>query len=368
MARIASGASAISWPRNYLKTGDAGDSLLGSGPVADQSGQRCGPGLPQFARSGATRRTLELQAVLACRASQYARHRQRCDRGGDRLYRRRHQDHSCWIGRRDVAKPCAAGHRRAIRYAGIALPGRIDLGLGRAPGTDQRTARALRRDLATTAENFPHDVMELKALLGPVQPNQMVRAVPGAGLLVPIWLLGSSTFSAQLAAMLGLPFAFASHFAPAELLPALRIYRTRFQPSEQLQEPYAMVGVNVFAADTDPEARRLITSLQQQFISLRRGTPGPLPPPVDNMDDLWSRVERAGVEQALAYSVVGAPDAVERGLEAFIAETQADELMLTAQIYDHAARLRSFQIAAEARRRLAAHQPTSLARSDISIA
>jgi luciferase family oxidoreductase group 1 len=246
--------------------------------------------------------------------------------------------------------------------------GRIDLGLGRAPGTDQRTARALRRDLASTAENFPHDVMELQALLGPVQPNQMVRAVPGAGLRVPIWLLGSSTFSAQLAAMLGLPFAFASHFAPAELMPALRVYRARFQPSEQLQEPYAMVGVNVFAADTDPEARRLITSLQQQFISLRRGAPGPLPPPVDNMDDLWSSVERAGVEQALAYSVVGAPDAVERGLEAFIAETHADELMLTAQIYDHAARLRSFEIAAEARRRLAARQPASLARSGASIA
>src|SRR5712672_824347 len=214
-------------------------------------------------------------------------------------------------------------------------PGRIDLGLGRAPGTDRLTIQALRRD-PTSADSFPRDVAELQSYFREPVAGQLVRAVPGAGLRVPIWLLGSSTFSAQLAAMLGLPFAFASHFAPAELLPALRIYRTRFQPSEQLQEPYAMVGVNVFAADTDPEARRLITSLQQQFISLRRGTPGPLPPPVDNMDDLWSRVERAGVEQALAYSVVGAPDAVERGLEAFIAETQADELMLTAQIYDHA--------------------------------
>jgi luciferase family oxidoreductase group 1 len=246
--------------------------------------------------------------------------------------------------------------------------GRIDLGLGRAPGTDQRTALALRRDLATTADSFPHDVMELQALLGPVQPNQMVRAVPGAGLRVPIWLLGSSTFSAQLAAMLGLPFAFASHFAPAELMRALDIYRARFQPSEQLQKPYTMVGVNVFAAEADAEARRLMTSLQQQFASLRRGTPGPLPPPVDNMDDLWSPVERAGVERALAYSVVGAPDAVERGLEAFIAETHADELMLTAQIYDHAARLRSFEIAAEVRHRIAAHQPTSLVRSGTSIA
>ena len=227
--------------------------------------------------------------------------------------------------------------------------GRIDLGLGRAPGTDQRTARALRRDLAVTSENFPHDVLELQALLGPAQPNQVVRAVPGAGLRVPIWLLGSSTFSAQLAAMLGLPFAFASHFAPAALLQALNVYRSQFQPSEQLQEPYAMVGVNVFAADTDGEARRLITSLQQQFVNLRRGTPGPLPPPIDNMDDYWSPMERAGVEQALAYSVVGAPDTVRRGLEAFIAETRADELMLTAQIYDHAARLSSFEIAAEIR-------------------
>ena len=234
--------------------------------------------------------------------------------------------------------------------------GRIDLGLGRAPGTDQRTMRALRRDLAATEENFPHDVMELLALFGPVQPNQAVRAVPGAGLRVPIWLLGSSTFSAQLAAMLGLPFAFASHFAPAALLQALHVYRTRFQPSEYLREPYAMVGVNVFAADTDAEARRLMTSLQQQFISLRRGTPGPLPPPVDNMDDYWSPMERAGVEQALAYSVVGAPDAIERGLEAFIAETRADELMLTAQIYDHAARLRSFEIAAKVHQRIAARQ------------
>jgi luciferase family oxidoreductase group 1 len=202
---------------------------------------------------------------------------------------------------------------------------RIDLGLGRAPGTDQRTARALRRDLAASADNFPRDVMELQALLAPVQPNQAVRAVPGAGLRVPIWLLGSSTYSAQLAAMLGLPFAFASHFAPAALMPALEIYRAKFQPSEQLQQPYAMVGVNVFAADTDAEARRLITSLEQQFISLRRGTPGPLPPPVDDMDDHWSPIERAGVEQALAYSVVGAPDAIQRGLEAFIAETDADE-------------------------------------------
>ena len=245
--------------------------------------------------------------------------------------------------------------------------GRIDLGLGRAPGTDQRTARALRRDLGASAENFPRDVMELQALLGPLQPDQAVRAVPGAGLRVPIWLLGSSTFSAQLAAMLGLPFAFTSHFAPAELMRALDVYRSRFQPSQQLREPYAMVGVNVFAANTDAEAQRLFTSLQQQFICLRRGTPGLLPPPVDNMDGHWSPTERAGVEQSLAYSVIGAPDTVERGLQALIAETRADELMLTAQIYDHAARLRSFEIAAEVRDRIAARQPASPARSDASI-
>jgi luciferase family oxidoreductase group 1 len=239
--------------------------------------------------------------------------------------------------------------------------GRIDLGLGRAPGTDQRTARALRRDLGASAENFPRDVMELQALLGPLQPDQGVRAVPGAGLRVPIWLLGSSTFSAQLAALLGLPFAFASHFAPTELMRALDVYRSRFQPSQQLREPYAMVGINVFAANTDAEAQRLFTSLQQQFISLRRGAPGPLSPPVDNMEDHWSPMERAGVEQSLAYSVIGAPDTVERGLQALIAETRANELMLTAQIYDHAARLRSFEIAAEVRGRIAARNAVGLA-------
>lgn len=171
--------------------------------------------------------------------------------------------------------------------------GRIDLGLGRAPGTDQRTARALRRDIAAAADNYPHDVQELKALLGKLQPDQAVRAVPGAGLQVPIWLLGSSAYSAQLAAFLGLPFAFASHFSPVGLRQALDVYRSLFQPSEQLQQPYVMLGVNVFAADTDDDARRLMTSLQQQFVSLRRGTPGPLPPPVDDMDGYWSHIERA---------------------------------------------------------------------------
>jgi luciferase family oxidoreductase group 1 len=232
-------------------------------------------------------------------------------------------------------------------------PGRIDLGLGRAPGTDQFTARALRRDLATSSENFPHDVLELQALLGDVQPNQAIRAVPGFGTKVPLWILGSSTFGAQLAAMLGLPFAFASHFAPQMMMPALREYRARFEPSAQLDKPYAMVGVNVFAAESDAEAQRMFSSLQQQFINLRRGTPGPLPPPVDDMDALWSPAEKAMVGQSLSCSAVGSPAVVEDRLKALIAETGADELMTTGQIYDHAARLRSFEIAAEVRDRLA---------------
>jgi len=234
-------------------------------------------------------------------------------------------------------------------------PGRIDLGLGRAPGTDQLTAQAMRRDLATAAENFPHDVLELQALLGDVEPNQTIRAVPGMGTKVPLWILGSSMFGAQLAAMLGLPFAFASHFAPQMLMPALREYRARFEPSAQLDKPYAIVAVNVFAADSDAEAQRLFTSLQQQFINLRRGTPGPLPPPIDDMDALWSPAEKAGIVQSLACSAVGSPDVVEAKLKALIADTAADELMTTALIYDHAARLRSFEIAAEVRGRLAKH-------------
>jgi luciferase family oxidoreductase group 1 len=232
-------------------------------------------------------------------------------------------------------------------------PGRIDLGLGRAPGTDQFTARALRRDLATSSENFPHDVLELQALLGDVQPNQTIRAVPGMGTKVPLWILGSSTFGAQLAGMLGLPFAFASHFAPQMLMQALRDYRARFQPSSQLERPHAMVAVNVFAADTDAEAQRLFTSLQQQFINLRRGTPGPLPPPVDDMDALWSPAEKAMVGQSLSCAAVGSPATIERELQRLIAETGADELMTTGQIYDHQARLRSFEIAAGVRDRLA---------------
>ncbi|WP_118179799.1 LLM class flavin-dependent oxidoreductase [Paraburkholderia phosphatilytica] len=227
------------------------------------------------------------------------------------------------------------------------FPGRIDLGLGRAPGTDQTTSRALRRDLIGSAESFPDDVAELQRYFGDPVPGQRVRAVPGAGLHVPIWLLGSSLFSAQLAAALGLPFAFASHFAPDHLLNALRLYRAQFRPSAVLDKPYTMVGVNLFAADTEHDALRLFTSLQQQFINLRRGTPGPLQPPVDQVEA--TEVELAGVAHSLACTVIGAPDDVRAGLESVIEQTQADELMLTAQIYDHRARLRSFEIAAQLR-------------------
>jgi luciferase family oxidoreductase group 1 len=224
-------------------------------------------------------------------------------------------------------------------------PGRIDLGLGRAPGTDMRTAQALRRHLPG-ADTFPQDVLELQHYFKTPEPGQMVRAVPGAGLDVPIWLLGSSLFSAQLAAHLGLPFAFASHFAPDAMLAALHVYRSQFRPSQQLDKPYAMLGLTICAADTDAEAARLFTSLQQQWTLLRRGNPAPLPPPVDTMDGRWTAVEKAGLEHALSRAIVGSPETVRRELEAFIAETEADEVMMTSQIYDHAARLRSFEIVA----------------------
>ena len=230
------------------------------------------------------------------------------------------------------------------------FPGRIDLGLGRAPGTDRQTAFALRRDLAGGgADGFPRDVMELQAYLGDPAPGQAVRAIPGSGSHVPLWLLGSSLYSAQLAAALGLPFAFASHFAPAYLMTALQVYRETFVPSPALARPYAMPCISIVAADTDDEARRLFTSAQQQFLNLRRGSPGPLPPPVDGMDDLWTPYEREGVADAYARAIVGSPDTVRDRLSAFIAETQADELMIAAQIYDHGARRRSYEIAASLR-------------------
>src|SRR5215468_1040976 len=241
------------------------------------------------------------------------------------------------------------------------FPGRIDLGLGRAPGTDPVTAHALRRDLTAGEEHFPRDVVELQAYLAPARPGQLVRAVPGAGSNVPIWLLGSSLFSAQLAAHLGLPFAFASHFAPDHLEDALALYRDRFQPSAQLERPYVMLGLNVFAAATDAEARRHFTSLQQAFVNLRRGRPGPLPPPVDSTEGLWSPMEQAGLAHSLRYAIVGGSETVQRGLQAFIREHEADEIMVTAQMFDHAARLRSFEIVAGVRDALAAKAPAACA-------
>ncbi len=228
-------------------------------------------------------------------------------------------------------------------------PGRIDLGLGRAPGTDQLTMRALRRNFASANEDFPRDVSELRAYFEPARPGQLVSAVPGEGLRVPVWLLGSSLYSARLAAELGLPFAFASHFAPDYLLHALEVYREGFRPSEELKEPYALACLNVFAAETDAEARRLFTSLQQAFVNLRRGRPGQLPPPLDTLEGFASELELAGVEHALRYSVVGSAETVRAGLEAFAELTRADELMLTSQIHDHAARLRSFELVAAVR-------------------
>ena len=226
------------------------------------------------------------------------------------------------------------------------FPGRIDLGLGRAPGTDQPTARALRRTLVGGEDRFPQDVLELQSYLGPHQPDHPVRAVPGEDTNVPLWILGSSLYGAQLAAALGLPYAFASHFAPAALDAALRIYRDRFEPSAQLAEPYAMVAMNVIAADTDAEAERLATSLKQAFVNLRTGRPGKLPPPVDAFDA--SGAAEAMLADVLSCSGVGAEPTVQRAMLDFVERTGADELMITAQIFDHQARRRSFEIAARA--------------------
>ena len=227
-------------------------------------------------------------------------------------------------------------------------PGRIDLGLGRAPGSDGRTMQALRRD-PRAADSFPQDVMELQALLGPLQPGQAVQAVPGAGSAVKLWILGSSLFGAQLAAHLGLPYAFASHFAPDALMQALQIYRARFRPSAQLARPHAMVGVNVVAADTDAEARRLFTSTQQSFVNMFRGTRGKLPAPIDDIEAYWSPMENRQASAMLACSFVGSADTVRGELAAFVDETGADELMVACNIFDHAARKRSYQVLAQVR-------------------
>jgi luciferase family oxidoreductase group 1 len=230
-------------------------------------------------------------------------------------------------------------------------PGRIDLGLGRAPGSDQLTARALRRNLGSSGDTFPQDVLELQSYLLPAKPGQAVQAVPGAGLNVPLYLLGSSDFSARLAAELGLPFAFASHFAPDYLEVALALYRREFQPSAALEKPYVIIGAGVFAAETDAEARRLFSSAQLMFLNLIRGRPGKLPPPVDRIEDHCSPAELAAIDQRTRCAAVGSSETVRRRLEELLEQTQADEIIATAQIYDHAARLGSFEIAAQVFRR-----------------
>ena len=227
-------------------------------------------------------------------------------------------------------------------------PGRIDLGLGRAPGSDQVTARALRRSLGSSGDTFPEDLQELRSYFGGARSETRVKAVPGAGLDVPLYLLGSSDFSARLAAELGLPFAFASHFAPEYLHVALELYRRDFKPSAALEKPHVIVGAGVYAADSDEEARRLFTSAQLMTLNLIRGHPGELPPPVDSMDGRWSPMEERALHQRTRYTAVGSRETVQRRLETFIAQTNADEVIILAQIYDHAARLRSFELAAKA--------------------
>nr|WP_249316464.1 LLM class flavin-dependent oxidoreductase [Bacillus sp. FJAT-50079] len=227
-------------------------------------------------------------------------------------------------------------------------PGRIDLGLGRAPGSDRATAYALRRSLVSGGDDFPEQLEELQAYFEG-NDRAAVHAYPGEGLQIPIWLLGSSGFSAQLAAFKGLPFSFASHFAPDYTLPALQLYRDNFKPSDSLQKPYAMVGLNVIAADTDEKAQRIATTLQQQFLSLNRGTPMKVQPPVDNMDELWSSFEREAVNRTLdsRSTIIGSPETVKRGLEEFIARTQADELIIRSTAYYQEDRLRSYEIIAD---------------------
>lgn len=244
-------------------------------------------------------------------------------------------------------------------------PGRIDLGLGRAPGTDGATVRALRRD-PNSAADFPEQVHELLAYLGPVSPGQIVQAVPGAGTNVPVWLLGSSTFSAQLAAALGLPFAFAGHFAPQDMQEALFLYRRRFQPSPRLDKPYAMVGIPVIAAETDQQAQRFATTPALKFLQLIRGEPFLLAPPVDSMDSIWSPRERALVRMKLAAQIVGGPETIRKKLTDFLQQTQADELMISSDFYHHADRLRSYEIIADIVKTLAP-APRELASSAFSI-
>ena len=252
------------------------------------------------------------------------------------------------IGAGGIMLPNHAPYVIAEQFGTLArlFPGRVDLGLGRAPGTDQLTLRALRRS-PEAAENFPQDVLEVQAFLAPAGPNQRIQAVPAAGTEVPLWILGSSHFGAMLAAELGLPYAFASHFAPDELIPALKIYRARFKPSEQLDRPYAMVGVNIVAAGSDDEARRLATTQQMSFTNIFRGARGLSRPPIDDIETYWTPMEKAQAMGMLARSIIGSPDTVRAGIEALVRQTGADELIVVSDVYDHKTRLRSFELIAE---------------------
>ena len=253
------------------------------------------------------------------------------------------------VGAGGVMLPNHAPLQVAEQFGTLAslYPGRIDLGLGRAPGTDQATARALRR-YYDSADAFPQDVQELLHYFDPVQPGQAVQAVPGSGLDVPVWILGSSLFGARLAAALGLPYAFASHFAPAAMSEALAIYHREFRPSARLRQPYAMLALNVVGADTRAEAKRLFTTQQQAFVRLRRGQPGLVPPPIDDIEAFWTPSEKAMVAEALACSVVGDAADLREGIAAFIDRHRPDELLLTGNVFDHAARKHSFRLAAAA--------------------
>jgi luciferase family oxidoreductase group 1 len=228
------------------------------------------------------------------------------------------------------------------------FPGRVDLGLGRAPGTDQAAAYAMRRNMIADAGQFPNDVVELLKYFQPPDPGQRVRAIPGEGLNVPVWILGSSNFGAQLAAQLGLPYAFASHFAPQQMIEALDVYRHTFRPSAWLDQPYAMLGFNVFAADSDDEAALIATSLQQAFIALRTGNPGKLKPPLRDFADTLPRDQKFMLDGLLSCSAIGSPATVKDQTQAFIDRTGADELMITSQIFDHRARVRSYELLAQA--------------------
>jgi luciferase family oxidoreductase group 1 len=257
--------------------------------------------------------------------------------------------HTIRVGAGGVMLPNHAPIVIAEQFGTLAqlFPGRIDLGLGRAPGTDQATLRALRRT-PMSAETFPQDVLELQAFLAPLRPGQRVQAVPAAGTEVPLWILGSSLYGAQLAAELGLPYAFAAHFAPELLMPALANYRQRFKPSRQLAEPYAMVSVNIIAAPTDAEARRLATSQQMSFTNMVRGVFGLSQPPIDDIESYWSPAEKLHVQHMMSRSIVGSPDTVRDGIDALVQETGADELMVVSDVFDHALRRRSFELIATA--------------------